>query len=156
MDQDNLTRRGGCDPTVDESRSKPTQKPVAFCWCHCRLACPRLGAREVQVLARLEEGKAYKEIALELSVSETLVHKLVHRVFLRLCAHNRTKALAHWRACCACGNADWSAVCRAVSALGNEITPARPRCPAGDAAPQDQFCGGGRTRCARSPGEDRH
>jgi DNA-binding CsgD family transcriptional regulator len=138
MDQGDPTLRWGYDPIGNESRSRPARRLVAFCWSDRRLGCPRLGSRELQVLARLEAAKAYKDIAIELSVSETLVHKLVHRVFLRLCARNRTEALAHWWACSACPNADWSAACRAVSALGSETTRVQPRRPARDAASQDQ------------------
>jgi DNA-binding CsgD family transcriptional regulator len=138
MDHGEPTPRWGYDPIGDESHSRPARRLVVFCCSDRRLGCPRLGSRELQVLARLEAAKAYKEIAIGLSVSESLVHKLVHRVFLRLCAHNRTEALARWWACCACPNADWRAACRAVSAPGSETTRVQPRRPARDAASQDQ------------------
>ena len=138
MDQGDPTRRFGCDSVGNGSRPGSFQDLGAFCWCDGRFACPRLGSRELQVLARLEAGKAYKEIAIGLSVSESVVHKLVHRVFLRLCAHNRTEALTRWSACCACPNAHWGAACRSVSALGNETTQVQPRSPASETNPQDQ------------------
>jgi len=138
MNQGDPTRRFGCDSVGNGSRPGSFQDLGAFCWCDGRFACPRLGSRELQVLARLEAGKAYKEIAIGLSVSESVVHKLVHRVFLRLGAHSRTEALTHWSACCACPNAAWSAARRSVSALGNETTQVQPRSTAGDANPQHQ------------------
>jgi DNA-binding CsgD family transcriptional regulator len=138
MDHGEPTPRWGYDPIGDESHSRPARRLVVFCCSDRRLGCPRLGSRELQVLARLEAGKAYKEIAIGLSVSESLVHKLVHRVFLRLCAHNRTEALTRWSACCACPNAHWGAACRSVSALGNETTQVQPRSPASETNPQDQ------------------
>jgi len=129
MDQGDPTRRFGCDSIGHGSRPGSSQDLVACCWSDRRLGCPRLASRELQVLGRLEEAKAYKQIALALSVSESLIHKLVHRVFLQLGAHKRTEALAHWWACCACPNADWLAACRAVSAPGSETTPARSKRP---------------------------
>jgi DNA-binding CsgD family transcriptional regulator len=114
MDQGDRTLRWGYDPIDHGSRSRPARKLVAFCWRDGRFACPRLGSRELQALARLEEAKAYKQIAIALSISESLVHKLVHRVFLQLGAHKRTEALAHWWACCACPNAHLFAACRPV------------------------------------------
>ena len=138
MDQGDPTRRFGCDSIGHGSRPGSSHDLVACCWSDRRLGCPRLASRELQVLGRLEEAKAYKQIALALSVSESLVHKLVHRVFLRLCAHNRTEALTRWSACCACPNAHWGAACRSVSALGNETTQVQPRSPASETNPQDQ------------------
>jgi len=130
MDQGDPTLRWGYDPIGNESRSRPARRLVAFCWSDRRLGCPRPGSRELQVLARLEAAESYKEIAIELSVSETLVHKLVHRIFLRLCAHNRTEALARWWACCACPNADWRAACRVVGAprQRTHASPAKAPC----------------------------
>jgi hypothetical protein len=67
-----------------------------------------------------------------------VVHKLVHRVFLQLCAHNRTEALAHWSACRACPDADWSEACQSLRALGSETARTRPGWAASDTAPPVQ------------------
>jgi DNA-binding NarL/FixJ family response regulator len=54
--------------------------------------------RELQVMNCLCRGLLYKEIALELGVSFSLVHKIQNRIFQKLQARNRTEAVNHWQA----------------------------------------------------------
>jgi DNA-binding NarL/FixJ family response regulator len=56
----------------------------------------RLDQRERKVLCRLATGLLYKEIADELHVSESVIKKLVHRLFRKMRAHNRTEAIGLW------------------------------------------------------------
>ena len=57
----------------------------------------RLTDRERQVMSCLAKGLLYKEIADELRLSFSTVHKLQHRIFLKLHASNRTEAVTKWR-----------------------------------------------------------
>jgi len=54
--------------------------------------CP-LSSREVEVLACLAEGKVYKQIALELSVSASTVRSHLHNVYSKLGAVDRAQAV---------------------------------------------------------------
>jgi DNA-binding NarL/FixJ family response regulator len=56
-----------------------------------------LTPRENEILERLAEGLIYKEIADKLKISYSAVHKLQHRIFVKLDAGNRTEAIAKWR-----------------------------------------------------------
>jgi DNA-binding NarL/FixJ family response regulator len=53
--------------------------------------------REHHVMSCLAKGLLYKEIADELSLSFSTVHKLQHRIFLKLRVTNRTEAVTKWR-----------------------------------------------------------
>ena len=57
----------------------------------------RLSDREHQVMSCLAKGLLYKEIADELRLSFSTVHKLQHRIFLKLHVSNRTEAVTKWR-----------------------------------------------------------
>ena len=57
----------------------------------------RLTDREHHVMSCLERGLLYKEIADELRLSFSVVHKLQHRIFLKLQVSNRTEAVSKWR-----------------------------------------------------------
>jgi DNA-binding NarL/FixJ family response regulator len=59
--------------------------------------CTRLTDREHHVMSCLEQGLLYKEIADELHLSFSMVHKLQHRIFLKLRVNNRTEAVTRWR-----------------------------------------------------------
>lgn len=59
-------------------------------------SCVLLSPRESEVMSRLAGGRLYKEIADELGVSESLVHKHVHSIFEKLNVHNRSEAIAVW------------------------------------------------------------
>jgi putative nucleotidyltransferase with HDIG domain len=54
--------------------------------------CP-LSARELEVLRRLAEGKVYKQIALELSLSTSTVRTHLHNVYGKLGAVDRAQAV---------------------------------------------------------------
>jgi DNA-binding NarL/FixJ family response regulator len=55
-----------------------------------------LNRRECQVMAELADGKLYKEIGDDLRLSSAVVKKLQHRIYQKLHADNRTKAIANW------------------------------------------------------------
>ncbi len=57
----------------------------------------RLTSREHHVMGCLAKGLLYKEIADELRLSFSTVHKLQHRIFLKLHVNNRTEAVTKWR-----------------------------------------------------------
>ena len=57
----------------------------------------RLTDREHHVMSCLAKGLLYKEIAEELRLSFSTVHKLQHRIFLKLHVSNRTEAVTKWR-----------------------------------------------------------
>ena len=57
----------------------------------------RLTDREHLVMSCLAKGLLYKEIADELRLSFSTVHKLQHRIFLKLHVSNRTEAVTKWR-----------------------------------------------------------
>ena len=67
-----------------------------------RLASPqasrfRLTEREQEVMEHLAKGLLYKEIAHHMSVSYSAIHKLQHKIFLKLQVTNRTEAAMRWR-----------------------------------------------------------
>ena len=55
-----------------------------------------LSAREEEVLGLLAQGKLYKEIADELRISFSAVHKHQHALFRKLRVQNRTEAVLKW------------------------------------------------------------
>jgi NarL family two-component system response regulator LiaR len=57
----------------------------------------RLTGREKQVLEGLAKGLLYKEIADQLGISFSAVHKHQHNIFVKLHVSNRTEAIAKWR-----------------------------------------------------------
>ena len=56
-----------------------------------------LSGRERQVLAQLEEGLSYKEVAAALHISRHTVHTHIKRIYEKLHAHSRAEALAKAR-----------------------------------------------------------
>jgi DNA-binding NarL/FixJ family response regulator len=57
-----------------------------------------LTEREEDVMRRLGKGRLYKEIADELGISFSAVHKHQHNIFLKLHVGNRTEAILRWHA----------------------------------------------------------
>ena len=55
-----------------------------------------LASREDEVMRLLAKGRLYKEIADELEVSQSTVHKHKHNIFLKLHVGNRTEAAGKW------------------------------------------------------------
>jgi DNA-binding NarL/FixJ family response regulator len=66
-----------CEPTARRGASAP---------------CP-LSSREVEVLTRLAEGKVYKQIALELSLSASTVRSHLHNIYGKLGAVDRAQTV---------------------------------------------------------------
>ena len=56
-----------------------------------------LTQREYLVMEHLAKGLLYKEIADRLKISYAVVHKLQHKIFIKLRATNRTEAIAKWQ-----------------------------------------------------------
>ena len=56
--------------------------------------CP-LSSRELEVLKRLAEGKVYKQIAHELSLSTSTVRTHLHNIYGKLGAVDRAQAVLH-------------------------------------------------------------
>ena len=66
--------------------------------------CPRaqatrrsLSGRENEVMKHLRDGLLYKESADKMGISFTAVHKLQHKIFLKLHVSNRTEAVNKWQ-----------------------------------------------------------
>ena len=57
---------------------------------------PLLTHRETLVMRCLAEGLLYKEIADRLKISYSAVHKLQHKIFLKLKVANRSEAISKW------------------------------------------------------------
>jgi DNA-binding NarL/FixJ family response regulator len=55
-----------------------------------------LTVREGQVMEHLAKGLLYKEIADRMNVSYAVVHKLQHKIFVKLQVTNRTEAVVKW------------------------------------------------------------
>jgi DNA-binding NarL/FixJ family response regulator len=56
-----------------------------------------LTSREDAVMRCLAKGLLYKEIPDKLGISFSAVHKLQHRIFIKLHVGNRTEAILKWR-----------------------------------------------------------
>jgi DNA-binding NarL/FixJ family response regulator len=56
----------------------------------------RLTDRENEVMSGLARGLLYKEVASELGISYSTVHKHQHSIFVKLGAGNRTEAVTKW------------------------------------------------------------
>lgn len=57
----------------------------------------RLSEREAQVLAALAKGLIYKEIAIQLKISENTVRTYIKRIYEKLHVNSRTEAVAKFR-----------------------------------------------------------
>ena len=55
-----------------------------------------LTVREIEVIRYLAKGFLYKEIADKMGISFPTVHKLQHKIFVKLHASNRTEAINNW------------------------------------------------------------
>ena len=60
--------------------------------------CVTLTPRETAVIQCLARGRLYKEVADELGISYSAVHKHQHRIFRKLRVGNRTEAVTRWSA----------------------------------------------------------
>jgi len=59
--------------------------------------CPLLSPRENDVMRAFAKGLLYKEVADELSISYSAVHKHQHKAFLKLGVANRSEAIRKWQ-----------------------------------------------------------
>ena len=57
---------------------------------------PLLTVREIEVIRYLAQGFLYKEIADKMGISFSAVHKLQHKIFVKLHVSNRTEAINKW------------------------------------------------------------
>jgi DNA-binding NarL/FixJ family response regulator len=74
--------------------SRIARKVIGFFEQHSRSATS-LSGREEEVLRRLEDGLAYKEIAGVLSISVNTVRKHIGSIYQKLHVHSRTAAAKH-------------------------------------------------------------
>jgi DNA-binding NarL/FixJ family response regulator len=65
---------------------------------HCR----SIREREAKVLNALCKGRFYKEIADDLKLSQSMVHKLAHTAFRKFGVNSRHQAVAQWNFCQNC------------------------------------------------------
>src|SRR5262245_39332981 len=84
------------------SRSRRSRKPANniepdHCSADNGEAPFALTERESEVMKHLARGLLYKEIADTMSVSYAAVHKLQHKIFIKLQVSNRTEAVVKWR-----------------------------------------------------------
>lgn len=63
----------------------------------CAKTCSKLNARENELMQCFAKGLLYKEVADKLGISVAAVHKLQHKIFLKLHAGNMTEAISKWR-----------------------------------------------------------
>jgi len=82
--------------SVRPDRSAPLERDAVNA-PSTRSELTRLTEREHHVMSCLAKGLLYKEIADELRLSFSMVHKLQHRIFLKLHVNNRTEAVTKWR-----------------------------------------------------------
>jgi DNA-binding NarL/FixJ family response regulator len=64
--------------------------------------CQSFHEREAKVLNALVKGRYYKEIADDLGLSQSLVHKLANQAFRKLRVNSRHQAEMQWRVCAGC------------------------------------------------------
>ena len=65
-------------------------------WTNAADEYARFTDREHQVMSRLAKGLLYKEIADELRISYSTVHKHQQKIFVKLHVSNRTEAARKW------------------------------------------------------------
>ena len=56
-----------------------------------------LTTRENEVMRHMRKGLLYKEIADKMGISFSTVHKLQHKIFVKLQVSNRTEAINEWK-----------------------------------------------------------
>ena len=77
---------------MSASRTSAASPRASAVWWRSIDPCP-LSSREVEVLKRLAEGKVYKQIAHELSLSTSTVRTHLHNVYGKLGAIDRAQAV---------------------------------------------------------------
>jgi DNA-binding NarL/FixJ family response regulator len=66
------------------------------------ILCRSFHEREAKVLNALVKGRYYKEIADDLGLSQSMVHKLANQAFRKLHVNSRHQAEMQWRVCASC------------------------------------------------------
>ena len=74
----------------------PGKLPQSACYPAASDAPSPLTVREIEILRYLAKGFLYKEIADKMGMSFSTVHKLQHRIFVKLRVGNRTEAINNW------------------------------------------------------------
>ena len=74
----------------------PAKSHQSSCYPAASDAHSSLTVREIEVIRYLAKGFLYKEIADKMGISFPTVHKLQHKIFLKLHAGNRTEAINKW------------------------------------------------------------
>ena len=80
------------DLSIDQLRTVMYELPYPNGESRSVEPCP-LSTREVEVLRRLRDGKVYKQIALELSLSTSTVRTHLHNTYAKLGAVDRAQAV---------------------------------------------------------------
>ncbi len=79
---------------MSASRTNALSPSASSAWWRSIDPCP-LSSREVEVLKRLAEGKVYKQIAHELSLSTSTVRTHLHNIYGKLGAVDRAQAVLY-------------------------------------------------------------
>ena len=77
-------------------KNGPGKLPQSACYPAASDAPSPLTVREIEILRYLAKGFLYKEIADKMGMSFSTVHKLQHRIFVKLRVGNRTEAINKW------------------------------------------------------------
>ena len=74
----------------------PVRLDQSSCYPAASEAHSLLTVREIEVIRYLAQGFLYKEIADKMGISFSAVHKLQHKIFVKLHVSNRTEAINKW------------------------------------------------------------
>ena len=74
----------------------PGKSHQSSCYPAASDALSPLTVREIEVIRYLAKGFLYKEIADKMDLSYWTVHKLQHKIYVKLHVSNRTEALNKW------------------------------------------------------------
>ena len=74
----------------------PGKSHQSSCYPAASDAHSSLTLREIEVIRYLAKGFLYKEIADKMDLSYWTVHKLQHKIYVKLHVSNRTEALNKW------------------------------------------------------------
>jgi len=77
-------------------KNGPGKLPQNSCYRVASDARSLLTVREIEILRYLAKGLLYKEIADKMDITFSTVHKLQHKIFVKLHVGNRTEAINKW------------------------------------------------------------
>ena len=77
-------------------KNGPGKLPQSSCYPAASDAHSPLTVREIEILRYLAKGLLYKEIADKMDITFSTVHKLQHKIFVKLHVGNRTEAINKW------------------------------------------------------------